>query len=480
MGKFIGRSHELDLLGSLLKKKSASLIVIKGRRRIGKSRLIAHMAQCFHFQNFFPFSGLPPTKDTTAQSQRDAFAVQLAHFLHLPGVKADDWFTLLLLLAERVKQGRTLILFDEISWMGSKDPDFLGKLKTVWDLYFKNNDHLIFVLCGSISVWIEDNILSHTGFVGRITLDMTLKELSLRDSVQFWGTHANPISSYEKFKTLSVTGGIPLYLEHIDPKASADDNITTLCFHSTALLFREFDNIFSDLFSKKSPTYKAILNGLVNGPLTQLEICQKIGLQRSGDIGHYLDDLIQSGFVSRSFSWQLKTGQLSKLSQYRICDNYARFYLKYIEPNRHKIEQQQFAERNASSLPQWNSIMGYQFETLVLNNRQLLWQLLKIAPEEIIIDNPYFQRPSKQHPGCQIDYLIQTKFNTIYVCEIKFSKNAIGKSVMAELQQKITHLPLPKNFSYRPVLIHVNGITEDLEDEQDYFFRIIDFCQLML
>lgn len=52
---------------------------------------------------------------------------------------------------------------------------FLGKLKTAWDLEFKRNAQLVLVLCGSVSIWIEKNILRHTGFLGRISLTLTIK-----------------------------------------------------------------------------------------------------------------------------------------------------------------------------------------------------------------------------------------------------------------------------------------------------------------
>lgn len=109
--------------------------------------------------------------------------------------------------------------------MGMKDPTFLGKLKTAWDLEFKKNNKLILILCGSVSSWIEKNILKNTGFVGRIDLVLSLDELSLSESFTLLGKQAQFLSSYEIFKILSVTGGVPRYLENIIPKQSAEENI---------------------------------------------------------------------------------------------------------------------------------------------------------------------------------------------------------------------------------------------------------------
>lgn len=201
-------------------------------------------------------------------------------------------------------------------------------------------------------------------------------------------------------------------------------------------------------------------------------------MKKSGTISHYLEDLILAGFVRRDYTWSIGKGKASKLSHFRTSDNYIRFYLKYILPNRSKIERGAFLNRSLSTLPNWDIIMGLQFENLVLQNRTALQKLLNVDPSEIVGDNPYFQRSTSQHKGCQIDYLIQTQFNSLYVCEIKFSRNRVPAQVVDEVQAKIYALGMPKKFSYRPVLIHVNGVDDDLI-AREYFADIIDFGELL-
>lgn len=111
---FIGREQEQKTLKELFRKKSASLVVIRGRRRIGKSRLVEEFGKNYQF---YRFSGLPPTRLTTAQSQRDEFAYQLGQATGVHGVKSDDWNTLFLLLHKETQKGKVVILLDEISWM---------------------------------------------------------------------------------------------------------------------------------------------------------------------------------------------------------------------------------------------------------------------------------------------------------------------------------------------------------------------------
>ena len=472
---FIGRKKELEQLKRLIEKPTASLVVVKGRRRIGKSRLIQEFGKGMEM---YTFSGLPPTEKITLKEQLYEFGWQLGKALGQPPFKDDDWNDLFLRLAHHTRKGKVLILLDEISWMGSKDPNFLGKLKNAWDLEFKNNPNLILVLCGSVSAWIEKNIVNSTGFLGRISLNLTIEELPLPDCNKFWPA-SQKISSFEKFKILSVTGGVPKYLEEINPKISAEENIKHLCFEPSGLLFKEFDQIFSDIFSTRGAIYKKIVECLAEGCLSLEEIYKKLGVNKSGVVSEYLDELIKSGFLYRDFTWSLKQFKRSKLSTYRICDNYLRFYLKNIEPYKDRIERGDFMTGVSSPLSGWESIMALQFENLVINNRAIIKEIIGIQPHELVYDNPFFQHTTKLQKGCQIDYLIQTKFNTLYICEIKFSKHPISSEIIQEVEEKIHRIQTPKHFTCRPVLIHVNGVHEKVQ-ETGYFSKIIDFSECLI
>ncbi|EKD74676.1 MAG: hypothetical protein ACD_44C00366G0014 [uncultured bacterium] len=469
MTKFIGRQEELKKLLELSEKKSASFVVVRGRRRIGKSRLVEEFSK--YFDKFYPFEGLAPEKGVTAKDQLEEFSRQMAQQFKAPYARYDDWSDVLWAVGERIKTGKILLLFDEISWLGMDEPTFLGKIKNFWDKHLKRNDQLIFIVCGSASAWIEKNILSSAGFVGRISYTLTLEELPLSDCKQFWPKN---IAAFEKLKVLAVTGGIPKYLEEINIKLPAEENIKQLCFNRGAILVEEFKQIFSDLFLRNSLFYKKIIEVLVTGSKERNEICEILKIDPSGRISEYLTELELAGFITRDFTWDIKSGVDSKLSKYRLGDNYLRFYLKYIDKNLSKINRNSFRFKSLSSLSEWNTIMALQFENLVLNNRLLIHQSLNIAPNEIVSENPFYQHKTHRKSGCQIDYLIQTKFNTLYVCEIKFSKNLVDSSVINEVQKKIDVLSYLKGYSCRPVLIHVNGVTQAIIDS-DYFASIIDF-----
>jgi hypothetical protein len=473
MSDFIGRKEELTILNEYLQKNTASFLVVRGRRRIGKSRLIEEFAKPY---KFISISGIAPNGKTTAQSQRDEFASQLSQF-GFPKIAVTDWNDLFWLLSERVKRGRVIILFDEISWMGSKDPDFLGKLKNLWDLQLKKNSRLIFIICGSASSWIEKNILNNTNFLGRVSYTLTLEELPIKKCKNFWGAQEKNISGYEKLKILSVVGGVPRYLEEVKPGLGAEENIRKMCFQKGAFLVDEFDRIFANVFLRKSEVYKDIVTHLSTGSKEFKEICGLLKKEYSGRILEYLEELELAGFVKRDYTWDIKFGQDVKLSKYRLSDNYLRFYLKYIKGNKTKIERSSFNVKTISALPGWESIMGLQFENLVLNNRAYIYDKLNIRAEDIVSENPYFQHETTKQKSCQIDYLIQTKFQTLYVCEIKFSKNIIPLGIIEEVQKKIDRLKKPKGMSCRPVVIHVNEVSESVKDS-GYFAAIIDLSQI--
>ena len=472
---FIGREAELQSLRDLLKKKMASMVVIKGRRRIGKTRLIEEFARD---ERFLRFVGLAPTEDTTAQDQRNEFSRLMSEQTHLPMIQTEDWGVLFSLLAGQTKSGRTIILLDEITWMAHDDHLFLSKLKNAWELYFQKNPRLILVLCGSISAWIEKNILSSTGYFGRISKKITLHELSIthcNELLQFVGFNR---SAYENFLLLSLTGGVPWYIQLINPVDSATANIKSLCFEKDGSLVDEYRFIFHDLFGKRSEVYEKITSLLASGMKVYDQIASGIQYTSSGKLSDYLDELIESGYISRQFSWDLKTGKEKKISLYRLSDNYLRFYYKYIQPKLNLIKKGQYREQAINALPAWNSIVGFQFESLVLNNRLLIQKKLRLLPEDIVADNTYFQRETKRAAGCQIDYLIQTRTNTLFACEIKFSQNELKSSIIKEMQEKIKKLSIPRNYTCLPVLIYVNGVSEEIQ-EANYFYELIDFSEFL-
>ncbi len=474
MKPFVGRDNELRRLEDLSRSARSSLVVIKGRRRIGKSRLAEEFGKG---KIFLPFSGLAPVKGVTAQDQRDAFARQLAILFNLPPFTFTDWSDAFLHLSRHLTKKPTVILFDEISWMGLKDPTFTSKLKVWWDLVLQNHPSIILILCGSISTWIDKNIINSTAFFGRVSLYLELTELPIPECRKLLNLQGFKGSDLDFFKILSVTGGIPWYLEQIQSHQSADENIKRLCFEKNGLLVQEFDRIFNDLFTSRGEVYKKIIKTLSQGMKDRSTLQKAISYSQSGTLSHHLKALEICGFVSKHPDWSLKTGKPGKSILYRLSDNYLRFYIHYIEPNLTKIEQGSFAEAPLSSLPGWEPMLGFQLENLLLKNRPLLYKALGIHSQDIVMDNPYFQKASGRKKGCQIDYLIHMHSNTLFICEVKMRRRELGLEVIDAMKNKVNSLTFPKGFGISPVLFHLGPVSDALLSSR-YFYRIIDIADL--
>jgi AAA+ ATPase superfamily predicted ATPase len=256
---FIGRISELQTLHAFKQRKIAGLAVVYGRRRIGKSTLIEHFAESSRFLEFY---GLPPGQCTSNVDQLAHFGRQMGKAFDIPAMLFNSWFDALSTLAGLTKQGKVIIFLDEISWMAAYDKSLPCVLKGIWDTEFKKNKQLLLILCGSVSSWIEENILKDKGFMGRVSLQMKLEEMPLHDANKFWLGNKN---------------------------------------------------------------------------------------------------ISAAGFIKRDFVWNLNT-EKSSVSKYRLRDNYLRFYLKYIEPKRELIKKNIYQEAHLERLPQWQTIMGLQFE----------------------------------------------------------------------------------------------------------------------
>ena len=155
-------------------------MAIRGRRRIGKSRLIKEFSK--EFPKSYLFTAIPPSPGVTKKDQRKEFVKQMKK-QGLPLSGNEDWSDIFWVLGKSCEKGSVMIALDEISWLGSKDPLFLGKLKIAWDQYFERNPQLILVVASSVSSWIDKNLLNSTGFFGRASFGRKIAGCCSRLSV---------------------------------------------------------------------------------------------------------------------------------------------------------------------------------------------------------------------------------------------------------------------------------------------------------
>lgn len=472
---FYGREDDLLELERLWRKTVPSLVTCRGRRRIGKSTLIEEFATRSHAR-FIEIEGLPPQPNQTNVDQLNHFAEQLRGQSPWRGCSPESWYEAMLALDGVLGNDKTVVLLDEISWMGAHDANFAGVLKTAWDRHFKKHPHLIFVLCESVSTWIQENILNNTGFVGRATLNLVIGELPIRECVRFWGDAAKRINPREIIDVLSVTGGVPRYLEEVDPALSAVENIQNMCFSPKALLRDDFSKIFNSVFGQNAVVKHRILSALVQSPMTVSELADAIGMEKCGVLSKHLEQLTIAGFVAGDKGLNPQTQKPAKIIRYRIRDNYSRFYLKYIEPNAEMIDHDAFRCRSLDALKGWDAMMGYQFETLVVNNLPSLLSRLGLGRALLLSAAPFRQQATVRKKGCQIDLLIQTE-GASCVVEIKRMKE-IGPELEEEIREKVKRLAVKRGTSVRTALIYEGTLSPRLEATA-YIDSLVDFTTLL-
>lgn len=467
---FYGRESLLARLSDFWKRPHASLVACRGRRRIGKSTLISRFAELGEAR-FLSFEGLPPHRKMTNADQLAAFGRQLAEQTRRAVRTPESWFEAFRLLADAVPAtGRVVILLDEISWMGKYDPNFPGELKYAWDKRFHDRPDLVFVICGSVSSWIDENILSNTGFVGRVSLDMVVPELPLRDCVKFWGAAQGRVSSQEMLDILSVTGGVPRYLEEIDPSLSADENIKRMCFLPNGYLYRDFNDIFTTVFNAASPLKRAILAKLSDGPHGGTELAAALSVARNGEFSKVMEELDMAGFVAADSGINPESGRRSREIRYRLKDNYTRFYLKYVEPHTVEIKDGRYEFVSLENLPEWNSILGLQFENLVINNFRSLLPALHLEGVQVFSAAPFRKAKKNAERGVQVDLLVQTR-KAVVVVEIK-RQGEIGEEVEREVAEKVRRLRLPRGMSVRTALVYAGTLSKGVRGS-GYFDALI-------
>lgn len=474
---FFGRDIEMDSLQRLWKKRTASFVTCRGRRRIGKSRLIEEFAAKSDCR-FIEIAGLAPRPKMSNADQLAGFMAQLTSQSDLPSsTRAGSWAEAFAFLNAAVRDGeRTVVLLDEVSWMGKFDPDFAGLLKNAWDTLLKRHDRLVLVVCGSVSTWINQNILESSAFAGRTSLNLTLDELPLAACVRFWGRKTSRLDVRDVLDVLSVTGGVPKYLEEIDPYVSADENIRRLCFVSNGPLVEEFGQIFSEVFEESASAKKGILRVLSSGALTASAIADRLSVARNGHLTRHLEELEAAGFVQCDCGLNPETGKPAKIGYYRIRDNYTRFYLHHMEPRMAAIKADSFAFETLDGLPGWQAILGLQFEALVVNHYREILPLLNPSGGLILSAAPYRRPANGDVPGVQIDLLLQMR-NAVELVEIK-RKATIDDAVEEEVGKKLSRLSLKGRKSIRTALVYDGQLAPSVK-ENGYFDALVPIRQCL-
>ncbi len=363
--------------------------------------------------------------------------------------------------------------------MGRYDELFADSIKIAWDNMWKKHDRLILVLCGSVSSWIKENIVDSAAFVGRRSCDLVVRELPLKECVKFWGREVDRIDLKEIVDVLSVTGGVPRYLEEVNPRLSAGENIRRMAFSHDGVLRNDFDEMFNDVITRQQDFTAKVLRCLVDGPRTAVEVARQLKIGKGGRVSDAMERLAEAGLVMSDRGKNPETGEELRENRYRMSDNYCRFYLKFIEPVKAVIDRDEYEFAGLDALENMDAVMGLAFENLVVNNYHELVPHLHLKGSVITSAAPYLRRGSNSprgRKGCQVDLLIQTRKALCFV-EVK-RKKEIGRSIIDEMSGKVASVKRPCGMSAFVSLVYF-GTLSPVVAADGYFSAIIPFRKLL-
>jgi len=464
---FIGRELEIKRLLELKKTQKAELAIIYGRRRVGKSTLLETIATEKGSLYFEAIKGLSKQKQITH------FIKQLNEQTKKKYKNCTTWEDAFDLLTPSIAKGHHFIIFDEFSWMASEKKQLVSLLKYYWDRKWKKNPGLKLVLCGSIANFMIKHLVHSEALHNRKTLEMKIDPLLAKDAKLFFKEKR---SQYEICKFLITFGGIPKYLEQINPNLSYEQNLDKLCFNKNAFFLNEFETIFKEQF-KVIKRYEAIVEALSFGAKTKEELEQITHGSPGGGFTTALRQLEAAGFIKAAISLKIETGlRKSKTKKYKLWDEWLKFYFQYLKRNTAIIElsdDQSLAHQLIGK--SINSYLGLGFELLCIKNISQILKNLNIDLSSIMEIGPYFKQASRTtgEPGLQIDLCLLRKGGILTIIECKFSENPIGTEVIKEIELKLNKLNIPRHITIEKVLIAACGVTTELE-HQDYFHHILN------
>lgn len=426
MRKLTGRKEEIEILKNAIKSDRPELIVVYGRRRVGKTFLVREVYKAYIK---FELSGI---HNASLKDQLKNFHLQLSSTKG-SSKTPPDWFEAFYQLGsyfDKLRSDKKKVLFiDEFPWLDTRKSKFLPAFENFWNSYASKREDIIVVICGSAASYMIQRIInSKGGLHQRITQKIRLTPFNLNETEQFLKRKRLVLTRYDILQLYMVFGGIPYYLENVRPGDSVAQTVDRLCFSKNGFLRSEFNNIFASLFEHPN-NHEYIIRTLskVRKGMTRSEILVKSKVGSGGRMTSALQELEESGFIEN-----YKPYKGVKDSLYRLTDEYSLFYLKYIEGSTHQLGGW-LKKQGMQSYRIWS---GYCFESVCIKHIVQIIKCLGISE----IHSTYGSWIEKhQTKGAQIDLLIDRDDNIINLCEIKFynAEFTIDKKYAMELANKI-------------------------------------------
>lgn len=427
---FIDRKVELDRLSLLSGIKSPPFVVIVGRRRVGKTRLIQEFLSQINQSCYFFVEEKKP------QVLLNEFSAILGE-----GKSFIGWDGFL----RHVLSSFDVVVIDEFQNFSRVDSSFFSTLQKVLD---EGTHSAMLVVVGSymgmMKKIFED---TRSPLFGRASEIWHLPPLPIKDTLNnIKGTIAERITIYSMF------GGYPKYYVILDQYGTwkPEKIIRELIVHKYAPLSMEPYNILLMEFGGEYRTYFSILEAIAIGKVSYVDIANFIGMSTT-TLHRYLEDLISFGVIERRFP--VTEGPRSRKSRYFISDQFVRFWFRYIFPHRDRIESERYQILNKKILLDLPNFVSWEFEQLVRS----------MVSDRFTKVGPWWNRR-----GDEIDLVAfdDTK-KLVLFGEIKWTSRKVGWKSVRDLIEKADLVPKPESCNQKYLFVSKSGFSDRCIDQMD-------------
>lgn len=353
---FVGRSRELQVLNNLWGSTKATLLILYGRRRVGKTRLLTHWLQQHTNKGLYWVA-----EPSSALSQLRSFSQALMAFMDPeaevpPDFTFSTWELAFRQLSLFAQQNRVAVFIDEVTYVIDVDPEFVGVLQKVWDRWLSDSN-LMLALAGSQMGLMRQHLLDYEApLYGRATTQMQLPPLPYGTTNDYFPDY----SAAERVTLYAMWGGVPAYWERLDANLSILENLRRNILPAHAWMIDESRILLQD-FITDLHNYVGILRAIADGEQSMSEISKRTGMANS-KVSFYLSVLRDTGFVTRDVPITQR-GTDSRRGRYFVTDPYLRFFYRFMSAYQSKL-----------ALGQMDEMLGLIQETLPAFIADNTWQ----------------------------------------------------------------------------------------------------------
>lgn len=443
---FYNRDDELAALKTAFNSPGHDFYVVYGRRRVGKTELLKEF--CTDRPHIYYLAA-----QEAEHRQREKFVEQVADTFDDRVPRIDGWDDAFEYLGDKLTSERHVVVVDEFPYLIAENDSLPSYIQAFVDEQLQHTDSML-VLCGSSVSTMESEVLGHESpLYGRRTGQIDLQPFSFqqaRDVITY--DLADAIRSY------SVTGGTPMYLMLFDYDRTLAENIQTQLLSPTAVLYNEPEFLLRTEL-RNPARYMSILEAVALGHTTPNEISGATGID-PGPLSKYLQTLRRLRLIDREVP-VTASSQKSKRSQYRVADEFLRFWFRYVEPNRSSIEEAPTIVFDGTIEPNLPTHVATTFEDVC---QEAVWEAIRRGEFD-----PYSKVGRWWYGEEEVDIVgLAPDDDRILLAECKWTADPVGYALVESLRDKAENVRWgPGDREERFALFSRSGFVEGLEDDLD-------------